>query len=56
MDNKQQYDAFRVAAASSDYGYTVDVHFGRATDFYIYQYFDGEWIYVEKRSVKRSFP
>ena len=52
MDNKRKIDAFRVAAASSDDGYTVDVHFGRATDFYIYQFFDGEWIYVEKRSVQ----
>lgn len=52
MDKKRQYNAFRVAAASSDYGYTVDVHFGRATDFYIYQFLEGEWIYVEKRSVK----
>ena len=49
MDDKQKYNAFRVAAASTD-GYTVDTHFGRATDFYIYQFFDGEWIYVEKRT------
>ena len=52
MDNEKKIKAFRVAAASTDYGYTVDVHFGRATDFYIYQYLDGEWIYVEKRSVE----
>lgn len=52
MDSKRQYDTFRVAAASSDYGYTVDVHFGRATVFYIYQFLDGEWIYVETRSVQ----
>ncbi len=52
MDEKQKYNAFRVAAASSDGGYTVDTHFGRATDFYIYQFFEDEWVYVEKRSVK----
>ncbi|MBO7636891.1 MAG: hypothetical protein J6S89_09960 [Paludibacteraceae bacterium] len=52
MDDKQKYNAFRVAAASSDGGYTVDTHFGRATDFYIYQFFEGDWVYVEKRSVK----
>jgi len=49
MDDKKQYNAFRVAAASTD-GYTVDTHFGRATDFYIYQFFEGEWVYVEKRT------
>ena len=52
MDDKHKINAFRVAAASTDYGYTVDVHFGRATDFYIYQYLEGEWIYLEKRSVE----
>lgn len=52
MDNKHKFNAFRVAAASTDDGYTVDVHFGRATDFYIYQYLEGEWIYLEKRSVE----
>ncbi|MBO4397074.1 MAG: hypothetical protein J5805_00915 [Bacteroidaceae bacterium] len=52
MDKKQKYNAFRVAVASTDDGYTVNVHFGRATDFHIYQFFEGEWIYVEKRSVK----
>ena len=52
MDNEHQYNAFRVAAASTDYGYTVDVHFGRATEFYIYQFFDGEWDYLENRSVE----
>ena len=50
MDDKQKYNAFRVAAASSD-GYTVDTHFGRAKDFYIYQFFEGEWVFVEKRTV-----
>lgn len=52
MDNEHKHDTFRVAAASTDYGYTVDVHFGRATDFYIYQFLEGEWEYVERRSVK----
>lgn len=42
---------FRVAVASTD-GYTVDTHFGRANDFYIYQYLIDEWIFVEKRNVK----
>lgn len=42
---------FRVAVASTD-GYTVDTHFGRAYDFYIYQYLVDEWIFVEKRIVK----
>lgn len=41
---------FRVAVASTD-GYTVDTHFGRACDFYIYQYLVDEWIFVEKRAV-----
>jgi predicted Fe-Mo cluster-binding NifX family protein len=50
MDSNQQYDAFRVAFASSD-GYVVDTHFGRATSFYIYQYFEGEYVFVEERNV-----
>ena len=41
---------YRVAVASTD-GYTVDTHFGRAYDFYIYQYLVDEWIFVEKRTV-----
>ncbi|MBP5419109.1 MAG: hypothetical protein J6Y72_04805 [Bacteroidales bacterium] len=41
---------FRVALASTD-GYTIDVHYGRATDFYIYQYLTDEWIFVEKRQL-----
>ena len=41
---------FRVAAASSD-GYTIDTHYGRATNFYIYQYLTDEWIFVEKRTL-----
>ena len=51
MDNSQKYNAFRVALASTD-GYTVDTHFGRAEDFYIYQCFIDEWIFIEKRTVK----
>ena len=51
MDNKKEYNAFRVAAASTDGGYTVDTHFGRTSEFYIYQFFEGEWVYVEKRTV-----
>lgn len=52
MDNEQKHNAFRVAVASTDDGYTVDVHFGRATDFYIYHFSDGEWDYLERRSVQ----
>ena len=51
MDNQKKYNAFRVAAASTDGGYTIDTHFGRATEFYIYQFFEDEWVYVEKRTV-----
>ncbi len=47
MDNRT---IFRVAVASTD-GYTVDTHFGRAYDFFIYQYLVDEWIFVEKRTV-----
>ena len=47
MDNRT---IFRVAVASTD-GYTVDTHFGRAYDFYIYQYLVDEWIFVEKRTI-----
>ena len=50
MDRNQEYDTFRVAFASSD-GYVVDTHFGRATSFYIYQYFEGEYVFVEERKV-----
>ena len=50
MDNNQEYDTFRVAFASSD-GYVVDTHFGRATSFFIYQYFEGEYVFVEERKV-----
>lgn len=52
MDNEHKCNTFRVAVASTDDGFTVNVHFGRATDFHIYQYFEDEWIYVEKRSVE----
>ncbi|MCQ2251257.1 MAG: hypothetical protein MJZ66_09135 [Bacteroidales bacterium] len=41
---------YRVAIASSN-GDDVDMHFGRADDFYIYQYLVDEWIFVEKRSL-----
>ena len=52
MDNGHRDNTFLVAAASTDCGYTVDVHFGRAGEFYIYRFAEGEWDYVEKRSVK----
>ena len=51
MDNEQKYNAFRVAVASTD-GYEIDTHFGRATEFYVYQHFIDEWIFIEKRTVK----
>ncbi|MBP5306438.1 MAG: hypothetical protein J6Y79_00100 [Paludibacteraceae bacterium] len=49
MDNRDR--TFRVAAASID-GYTVDIHFGRATKFYIYQLVVDEWVYVELRKLE----
>ena len=49
--NNQDYNAFRVALASTD-GYEVNTHFGRAETFYIYQFFIDEWIFIEKRAVK----
>lgn len=42
--------AFRVAAASSD-GETVDLHFGQAHTFYVYDLEAAETRFVEKRSL-----
>ena len=50
MDKNQQVDTVRVAFASSD-GYVVDTHFGRATSFYIYQYYDDDYVFIEERKV-----
>ena len=50
--DKNESSTFRVALASSDGGYTVDTHFGRAREFFVYQYFDGEWVFVEKRTLE----
>jgi len=41
---------FRVALASSN-GDDVDMHFGRANDFYIYQFLVDEWVFVERRTM-----
>lgn len=42
--------AFRVAAASSD-GITIDLHFGQAHTFYIYELTDDSAQLLEKRSM-----
>lgn len=42
--------AFRVAAASSD-GITIDLHFGQAHTFYIYELTDTTARLIEKRSI-----
>lgn len=44
----------RVAAASDD-GKTVNLHFGQAQEFYIYDLFPGEWRFVERRDLRRNF-
>ncbi len=46
----KNYNVFKIAFASTD-GYVIDTHFGRARDFYIYQFFSDESVFVEKRSV-----
>lgn len=43
----------RVAAASSD-GRTVDLHFGQAQEFYIYDLGERDWRFVEKRNIRRA--
>jgi nitrogen fixation protein NifX len=45
--------AFRVAVASSD-GLTIDLHFGEANTFYIYDIEQDTCAFVEKRSVLRN--
>ncbi len=44
----------RVAAASSD-GVTVNLHFGEAQEFYIYDLNPEGWKFVERRDIKRVF-
>lgn len=44
----------RVAAASSD-GVTVNLHFGEAQEFYIYDVKADGWEFVERRDIKRVF-
>lgn len=46
--------AFRVAAASSD-GKTVDLHFGEADSFYIYDLDKTGFSFLEKRGLERVF-
>lgn len=43
----------RVAAASTD-GRTVDLHFGQAQEFYIYDVGESGWRFVERRDIKRT--
>lgn len=43
----------RVAAASSD-GRTVDLHFGQAQEFYIYDVGKDGFRFVEKRNIRRA--
>lgn len=50
MADYQKHSIFRIAFASSD-GYVVDEHFGRASAFYIYQFFEDEYTFIEKRTV-----
>lgn len=44
----------RVAAASSD-GVTVNLHFGEAQEFYIFDVKPDGWKFVERRDIKRVF-
>lgn len=44
----------RVAAASSD-GVTVNLHFGEAQEFYIYDVKADGWKFIERRDIKRVF-
>ncbi len=44
----------RVAAASTD-GVAVDLHFGQAQEFYIYDVDETGWRFVERRDIKRTF-
>lgn len=44
----------RVAAASTD-GQTVNLHFGEAQEFYIYDLSESGWKFVERRDIKRTF-
>ena len=44
----------RVAAASTD-GVTVDLHFGQAQEFYIYDVDESGWRFVERRDIRRTF-
>lgn len=44
----------RVAAASTD-GATVNLHFGQAQVFYVYDVGETGWRFVERRDIKRTF-
>lgn len=43
----------RVAAASSD-GVDVNLHFGQAQEFYIYDVGERGWRFVERRDIRRT--
>lgn len=45
--------AFRVAVASSD-GKQIDLHFGEANTFFIYDIENGSFTFIEKRSIMRT--
>ncbi|MCH5265585.1 MAG: hypothetical protein J1F02_06775 [Lachnospiraceae bacterium] len=45
--------AYKIAVASSD-GISVDLHFGAASEFRIYQMEDGEYSLLEQRAVEES--
>ncbi len=44
----------RVAAASTD-GRSVNLHFGEAQEFYIYDLSETGWKFIERRDIKRTF-
>ncbi|MDD3416242.1 MAG: nitrogenase component 1 [Lachnospiraceae bacterium] len=49
---KQMGKKLRFAVASKS-GINVDLHFGHAEEFYIYDYMDGEIRFIEKRNVQK---
>ncbi|WP_084269426.1 NifB/NifX family molybdenum-iron cluster-binding protein [Methanobrevibacter curvatus] len=51
MDRK--FMVFKVAVASDD-GENVNVHFGKAEEFLVYEIKDGEYEFIEKRKVDPS--
>lgn len=49
-----QMKKVRIAAASND-GVTVNLHFGQAQEFYIYDIGSEGWTLIERRDVFRNF-